>query len=170
MFEIVLPQVCLLEPDAQFHIYNFQILTDSPKAVIEDKGFLTIIAQHPSVTIHGVTTYDELVLEKYKYQFHLNWSRQCPSQAFELLDNLHSSYIGCTPITNWFLTEISPELSWKSTKKGKHLLTVDFIELLVDNLSIDTVALSKFNTLNQEEFKTHYTLNGWGEQFVKYLA
>ena len=170
LFEIVLPQVCLLEPDTQIHIYNFQILTGSPKEVIEDKGFLTIMEQHPNVTIHGATTYEELVLEKYKYQFHLNWSRQCPTQAFEVLDSLHSSYIGCTPITNWFLTEIAPELNWKSTKKGTHLMAVHFIELLVNNLSIDTVALSKFNTLNQEEFKTHYTFNGWGEQFVKYLA
>ena len=169
IFEILLPQICVLNPDLKIYVYNLNMLLNKNSS-ITDKQFLYEISNHPNMVVCEDMSYDKILLEKYKYQFHLNWARQHPNQMFDLLDTIHSSYIGCIPITNWFFTELVPELQWKTTPRRESIVTTDFIEFILEIINITDDDKEKFNTHNSEILENLYTINNWGEQIVKRLV
>ena len=170
---VIFPKLKEIIKNLNVHIYNFHILKNLIKKKSINNFTEADIEKHISskdfYTIHQVSNYNEIIQEKYKYKYHFYSFGKYEAGHLTISDIRHSIYIGCLPIIYKNLGPIFNEFKCIFNTHNYPIQNVDMLKFLLSIFHIPDDKYNELNSNNKEIFKTRYTKELWGKEFVKLL-
>tara|TARA_B110000971_G_scaffold132069_1_gene135163 strand:+ start:1370 stop:3235 length:1866 start_codon:yes stop_codon:yes gene_type:complete len=171
--KVIFPKLREVIKNLTIHIYNFHILEKVIKKNSIKDFTVADIEKHISskefYTIHRPSSYNEIIQEKYKYKYHFYSYGKYEAGHLTISDIRHSIYIGCMPIIYKNLGNIFNEFKCVFNTLNYPIPNIDMLRFLMTVFNMPNSKYDEINNSNKEVFKTRYTKELWGKEFVKLL-